>query len=249
MKRSFLYLILVNLVLLYSCTEDVGEKIDYGSLVNGTPSVTTGETITDNYGLTVTIGGSKVESGSPITDRGICYDAVNSDPKLYTTTETGYVANTVVSASKAGEGEFSISTPISLKAGQTYFYRAFAVNANGVTYGPVKTFKTNPLESVTGSFTSEFWEVEDEPIEVAHIEPLKLYVMIAMFESGYNILVKDNGDGTLTVSKQGAWTSSQYGLVSVDGAGTIDGKVIELTLEHTASAGSFGKGLHTIVLP
>jgi hypothetical protein len=90
---------------------------------------------TDPTGLTatsVTIGGNVTdEGGSPVTARGIVYSTL-SGPTTSLTTK-----------SSNGTGLGAFTTSISgLTRSTTYFYRAYATNANGTVYGTEKTFVT-----------------------------------------------------------------------------------------------------------
>lgn len=98
---------------------------------NTTPTVTT----TDPTGLTattVTIGGNVTDDGGvAVTAKGIVYSTLTGPTTALTT------------KSSNGTGLGSFTTSISgLTRSTTYYYRAYATNANGTVYGTEKTFVT-----------------------------------------------------------------------------------------------------------
>ncbi|SFE51205.1 MBG domain-containing protein [Sunxiuqinia elliptica] len=97
------------------------------------PTVTTLTPVVDNQ--QVTLGGTITSEGnSNVTERGIVYSFVNSDPKI------GAADITVVSD---GSGAGSFSKDYSgFTANKTYYLRAFATNGVGTSYGSIVTFKT-----------------------------------------------------------------------------------------------------------
>ena len=97
------------------------------------PTVTTLTPVVDNQ--QVTLGGTITSEGnSNVTERGIVYSFVNSDPKI------GAADITVVSD---GSGAGSFSKDYSgFTANKTYYLRAFATNGIGTSYGSIVTFKT-----------------------------------------------------------------------------------------------------------
>ncbi len=86
------------------------------------------------YSTTGTVSST---GGSSITARGICYG----------TTATPTTSNYTVTAS-ATTGNFTASLS-SLEPGKTYYYRAYATNAKGTTYGEVKSFSTPAIPTIS----------------------------------------------------------------------------------------------------
>lgn len=106
---------------------------------------------------------------------------------------------------------------------------------------------TGKIESTSMAGEGEDFKTWDIQIEKA--DQTTWYKALSLFEEGKNIILKVK-DGKVTVDKQAAWTDSTYGTVSVAGKGKVDENgVMNLKLEHTVSAGSFGEYNEIIYLP
>ncbi len=105
------------------------EAIGYNGVVTP-PVVSTGTTTSITSNSATCIGNVTLDGGGAISARGICYGAaVNPD-----TTGTK-----VVVSGTTGSFNGDIS---GLTAGNTYHYRAYAVNSAGISYGADSTFIT-----------------------------------------------------------------------------------------------------------
>ena len=84
----------------------------------------------------------------------------------------------------------------------------------------------------TGYFVSEAFEDEwNQPVQLA--DQAVIYRLPNLYDNGYNIMIEDNGNGTVTVKAQPGWYySATYGDVYVRGNGVKEGKIITLSLEH-----------------
>ena len=103
------------------------------------PSVSTTMATSVSYTSAV-CGGTVFNNGFlDVTDRGICWDTIPNPTVAGQHTNEGQ-----------GVGSFS-STLNNLEAGTTYYYRAYATNALGTSYGTSLTFTTAPyaLPTVT----------------------------------------------------------------------------------------------------
>ena len=85
----------------------------------------------------------------------------------------------------------------------------------------------------TGTFTSVFfgdeWSVELEKLEVGN---LTLYKAKGLYESGFDITIKVEGEN-VTVNDQAAWYyDDEYGDVYIAGTGMMSGKTITMSLTH-----------------
>jgi len=123
-------LVCIILMVLIGCKKQV---------VKVAPSINSVPSTSSISGTTATIGGSiSADGGDPITSRGVVY---------------GLSPNPTISDNKtsAGSGIGTFSSIISgLTPGQTYYFRTFATNSVGTSYGDQITF-TSPavLSSVT----------------------------------------------------------------------------------------------------
>jgi hypothetical protein len=85
--------------------------------------------------ISATLGGNiTTDNGSAITERGVVYSITDSTPEIGEAT--------VVKDDEGGSGSGSFSEAINLTQGTTYYYRAYATNANGTGYGEVLSFST-----------------------------------------------------------------------------------------------------------
>jgi hypothetical protein len=97
----------------------------------------------------VTLGGEVTnQGGSTVTDRGIVYSTKNSNPKIGAEGVTKW---------QIGSGTGSYSQALTGLSGVTkYFYRAYATNSSGTSYGEVKTFLVK--DSKIRGFDYNSWE-------------------------------------------------------------------------------------------
>jgi|GEM_PF-2217020 len=103
----------------------------------GKPSVTTITPATNITGTSATVSGNVTSiNNSTITERGVCYSTSSSTSAL--TTSGLHVVYTPESGTA---GIFSVDLT-ELSAYKTYYYRAYAINEYGITYGAKKSFKT-----------------------------------------------------------------------------------------------------------
>lgn len=95
----------------------------------------------------------------------------------------------------------------------------------------------------SGAF-EDSWQVEFQKAD-----GFTVYKAKDLYENGHDIIIAVDGNKA-TVAQQYAWTSGDYGEVDVKGSGTVDGKTINLTLEHfVPGVGSFGAYSEVITLP
>jgi uncharacterized protein (TIGR02145 family) len=71
------------------------------------------------------------QGGSGVTERGICW-STNPSPTV----------NSDRIASGQGQGSFAVSLPNLISGGKVYYVRAYAVNAQGISYGEILNFVT-----------------------------------------------------------------------------------------------------------
>ena len=120
----------------------------YGEIKNFTtlkaePTVTT--TIATSVTITsAKLGGEITNQGlSSITERGVIYSTTDTNPKIGDT-------NVTKDENRTGTGTFSENIT-GLTANTTYFFRAYAINTHGTSYGEVKSFKLNNALNFDGT--------------------------------------------------------------------------------------------------
>jgi hypothetical protein len=109
-----------------------------------TPTVTTNSTTSDLTATSVTLAGNVTASGgTTVSARGIAW-ATHSNPTSGT------------AASSGGTGSFSVNLS-GLSPNTPYFYRAYATNSVGTSYGALKAFTTPkaPQTGVTASLAAD----------------------------------------------------------------------------------------------
>lgn len=146
MKNLNLLFICFSVLFFASCSNDYE-----------TTSVLTVNT-TDAINLTattVTLGGEVVtDGGSAVTERGICMGENPNPEKDLPDVYTDILGS--------GTGAFSETYDISaLPSSTNIYFRAYAINANGIVYGEIKSFTTLscPTIQVTNNITTPtIWE-------------------------------------------------------------------------------------------
>ncbi|MFZ1784780.1 MAG: DNA/RNA non-specific endonuclease [Ferruginibacter sp.] len=119
---NYLKLLAVSTVILYSCKKNTDDLTPLA-----VPTVTT-SAIAAITGNSAVSGGNIIsEGGSPVTARGIIWNAGTS------------TLNTTVDGTGVGSFTSNIS---GLAPFTTYFVKAYATNANGTAYGNLVSFKT-----------------------------------------------------------------------------------------------------------
>lgn len=119
-----------------------GDEMSFQTVKIVPPSV--GETATSNITYTSASCKSTVlnDGGSSVTERGVCY----STSKNPTTSSTKVI-------SESGVGSFSCVLQ-NLKAGTTYYVRAYATNKSGTGYGKETSFATTAYGQPTVTTSS-----------------------------------------------------------------------------------------------
>ena len=110
---------------------------------DGLAVVTTGQAT--STATTINANGEVTNNGGfNVSERGICYSDVNSEPTI---------ADSKIAAG-SGNGTFATSIT-GLSASKTYYIRAYATNTNGTAYGAAQTIQTKNGAAVvtTGTIT------------------------------------------------------------------------------------------------
>lgn len=91
----------------------------------------------DVSGLTLKAGGSLIDTGSAfVTEKGLCWDTITKPS----------ISSFHSKASDVELGDYIIQMK-ELKENTTYYYRAYAVNADGIGYGKEYSIKTTRIDT------------------------------------------------------------------------------------------------------
>ncbi len=114
-----------------------GNEISFATNALKTAALTT--TLVTGIATTTAVSGGNISggNGSPVTDRGVCWNIATNPTITGSHTSDGN-----------GTGSFT-SSLTGLSPGTTYYVRAFATNGIGTSYGNEITFVTSPIQSPT----------------------------------------------------------------------------------------------------
>lgn len=108
-----------------------GSQTSFETLSAAPSVVSTG--VTNLFDTTVTLGGNVTsDNGSTITERGLVY-SINENPTV--------ANNKIISSGTTGTYSGGIT---GLTPAVTYYYRAYAINSYGTSYGENVSFRTKP---------------------------------------------------------------------------------------------------------
>lgn len=125
-------------IALTSCDKDDEPEI----IAPTVTSSTTSENVEVTYTTIKISGNVSSDGGSDITARGVCW-STNSNPTI-ADDKTSENSNTFT------------STITDLTANTTYYFRVYATNSIGTSYGTEQTFNTSSLDDTTWDFTIVF---------------------------------------------------------------------------------------------
>ena len=212
-----------------------GEELNFTTLANK-PEVTTAQ-VTNITQTTATGGGEVVSSGgSTVTERGICW-GTSHNPTV----------NDSHAASGSGTGSFAVPMT-GLQAGTVYYVRAYAINAQGVSYGNEVNFTTSSSSpTVTTAQVSNISQTTalgggnvtsdgGAPVTERGI----------CWSSSHNPTVSDShanggsGMGAFSVEMTGLSQNTTYYVraYAINSAGTSYGSEVSFTTTHNISAPS-----------
>lgn len=107
-----------------------GEERTFDTQAYSVPSVQTGDAANITYSSAQCSGTVLSDGGQAVSVRGICY-SVSPNPTIENT------------CARKGNGVGTFTATLNnLKIGKTYYYRAYATNALGTTYGEERSFTT-----------------------------------------------------------------------------------------------------------
>lgn len=140
---------------------------------------------------------------------------------------------------------------------------AAAMTQKVVTVFRDYTFTTIGMGTYISTFFVADYDGDGKPdgplimeVEVQKADQANIYKVVDLYETGYDVRfqVADEPDSKgryrVTVARQAALSDlSGYGTTYVAGSGLLQNGVIEIPLEFTVSAGSFGSASETLYLP
>jgi len=160
--------------------------------------------------------------GSTITESGII---VGTNPTSYITDTNIIIIHTDTAVTN---GQYTVSCD-TLKAGKKYYYRAYAINANGIGYGKTNTFNTE-CELITNLSWSEGCE-QDGAFPVCFSQNQLDGSLIWKIYQG-------NESGYPSEAHSGLYNFEIYGSASNQGKTMLIGPTFDLT-QYTAARLSF----------
>ncbi|MFW6327026.1 MAG: hypothetical protein ACOC2F_01805 [Bacteroidota bacterium] len=243
-KISYLTLIILSVLAFNSCEEQNPTPVTDINLVSfgNTPTVIVEQGSSTE--VEVHVYTSQV-SGSDRTFN------VEVDEDATTTNAANYsVPATVTVPANSNSGSLTVDI-IDNELGVDAESLVFQIsNSEGIIVGnaanlTIQKFCPFNIDNFVGTYTytSEIFG-DSWPVEVEKVDDHTLVVK-DMVEDGKDLhIVFDEASLTASVAKQEVWTHADYGVASFEGAGDFSPCTykIELDLELTVSAGSFGTG-------
>jgi starch-binding outer membrane protein SusE/F len=191
-----------------------GAEMSFRTSVDTVPPVVVTEPATSLVNTTALLGGTVTSTGSSnVTERGIFLNMVGNPTP----------ADRMVSCG-SGTGSFS-STVTGLYPGTKYYFRAYAVNGAGMTYGLVRTF-TIPIAILFMPGSYQEWDPADSnsvlwsPAGNNKYEVYRWQISDIQykFTQGPDWTINygdDNGDGTLERNGSSIWLMDQ-GVIKIN---------------------------------
>ena len=182
-----------------------GDEYTFSTLDIATPTVTT--TIAALITQTTASSGGEVtnDGGAAVTSRGVCW-STNPNP----TTADNYTTD------GTGTGVFT-SNITGLSASTEYYYRAYAANSVGVSYGDEYSFSTSPMGSGT----------EVDPYQISNLNDLRRLSENSEYWDAHFVQTADI-DATDTQNWNGGEGFSPIGNVSDSFTGNYNGQGYEI---------------------
>jgi gliding motility-associated-like protein len=194
------------------------------AVLTGPPTVSS-TTQTNLASTSVTLGGNVTSNGGlDVTERGV----------VYATTAGPTMANTKVQIG-SGTGTFSHSVT-GLEVNTTYYFRAYAINSLGTSYGNELSFST-PKIAQTISFdpiSEKTWGDEPFTVGIERTDQNQVVTYVATDPSivtivGNQATIKKAGSTTITASQAGDDTYAVA--VAVEQTLTVNKKALTVTAE------------------
>lgn len=102
----------------------------------------------------------------------------------------------------------------------------------------------------TGTLTTEFFGPAVVQREFYQLHNENTYKVTSVYEDGYDIILKKDDKGGVTIEKQSVYSSyGNYGILYIAGIGTFQENQFIVTATFSVSAGSFGEFTEVFTLP
>lgn len=166
------------------------------------PVVTTNNTTNITTSSVICHGCVTSDGGADVTSRGICYSTTNNPTIANSTTSEG-----------SGLGAFS-SHITGLSSNTKYYYRAYATNNKGTSYGATKSFTTSQ-ETSANAFEFDSYSINFESINDYLITPgenLRIGINY-IFNGSYPL------SATFSISSTSSFVVCESGTANLSGNG------------------------------
>lgn len=148
-------------------------------------------------------------------------------------------------AFNAGEGEKEVPISFDIAIGTESSVTISIAEGEGYIYGSpmvtVSVARDYTWQSLgTWTLTSSFYGAEGTT-DVYKAQEANIYKAVAPYEEGYDLLFNVDGSNVTVEGQPVVSSYGDYGVLSVEGTGTITGNTINVTLLFYVSAGYFGE--------
>lgn len=212
MRKSLLILLIISPSFLFNtaCKEKEDEDVEVTLPILMTSNLMSYTRWADKeYESFIYIASGYMESeGGEKTTKGFCYSQVNFLPtKLDSTTMASYEAGGVVSDGIGQSFDDIRSQPgyfesmLKLKKGQvTYYYRAFAENSAGISYGQTRIYTTNCTDNSDSEYNCKTEPKLYSPNFGASMSPLSVTLEWVPLRIPCNVYLDTSNASTLIAS-------------------------------------------------
>ncbi len=170
-------------------TYDYGSDLTFTTIDYATATSLTAQNIT---ATSADARGSVTDDGGgTVSERGVVYNTTGTTPTI------GEAGNTKAQAASGGTGGFTVSLS-SLSSSTTYYYRAYAINEAGTSYGGLQTFDTEVASPEISIEDSDGTNIADGDATPSTTESTDFGSTSTAVSQTYTI--KNTGDATLNLT-------------------------------------------------
>lgn len=170
-------------------TYDYGSDLTFTTIDYATVTSLTAQNITATSADTR--GSVTDDGGGTVSERGVVYNTTGTTPTI------GEAGNTKAQAASGGTGGFTVSLS-SLSSSTTYYYRAYAINEAGTSYGGLQTFDTEAATPEMSIEDSDGTNIADGDATPSTEESTDFGSSSTAVSKTYTI--KNTGDATLNLT-------------------------------------------------